>query len=85
MACGSTILRTTCTPDMPSANPAPICPGRTDPTPARTISETYAAICSVSATAAAVNGGREMPSAMGKAKNVQISTTSTGIARMLST
>ena len=28
MACGNTILRTICAPDMPSARPARICPGR---------------------------------------------------------
>src|SRR5580692_4400290 len=39
-ACGRTTWRIACARDIPSANAARLCPGRTDPTPARTISAT---------------------------------------------
>ena len=39
-ACGSTISRTTWARDIPSASPARVWPGRTEVTPARTISAT---------------------------------------------
>ena len=40
IACGRTISRIACACDMPSARAARVCPGRTELTPARTISAT---------------------------------------------
>ncbi len=50
--------------------------------PARTISAAYAARWTVRPISAAKNGGIVRPVRIGSAKNVQMSTTSTGIARI---
>src|ERR1051326_1210159 len=61
IACGTTMRRRMRRRDMPSARPASSCPGSTDKSPARMISDMYAASLRDSVIHAAMNGVNQLP------------------------
>ena len=85
IACGTTTLRRICRRDMPSARPASSWPGSTESSPARMISDMYAASFSDSAIHAAMNGVNQLPAKpvqiCGSAYQMKNSCKSVGVAR----